>query len=207
MGLIYFVILPLIAKINGLNDQIQEENLNQESVKLHIAQLPKIQQQYQALKNNMELENVLLEKEKAVPIIEKLEKMAENTNNEITIKVQESLVAEPVRKVTKKVADSTDSALVDGLPSPNYLEMKITLNGEYNSVVRFISMLERFEYYSDIISIQINKSKISEKSEKPFSGSDRLSIIPSSMNDSANKQDAQVIEGVTALLSTVFYTN
>lgn len=154
--LIYFVILPLLAGIENINDQIQQEEMNQESVKLHIDELPKIQNQYQVLQDGVDLNNVLLDKGKAVVLIEKLEKMAESSNNKITISAQDGSVT--VKKTTV-AASPVANTLLGSLPDSNYLQIKITLNGEYDSIMKFIGLLENFEYYGDLTAIQINGDK------------------------------------------------
>lgn len=207
IGLVYFIILPLIGRINGISDQIQQELLNQEGVKLHIEQLPKMQKQFQDLQNNGELENVLLKKEKAVVLIEKLEELAESTGNEIKIEVQDVAIIEPVKKSAKKGAESSDNALILGLPSSDYLQMKIILTGEYNSIIGFIALLEKFEYYSDITIIQINKSDNSAKSPNSISNSGMFGSAPLAADDDSAQVAVPMKNEIAASLNVVFYTN
>ena len=90
LALIYFIILPLLSKIEGVNNQIQEESMKQEIVKQQLGELPKIQQQYNTLQTNEGAIDVLLDKDKAVALIESLEKLAQDSGNKIEISVQNS---------------------------------------------------------------------------------------------------------------------
>ena len=206
--LVYFVILPLIGRMHDMNDQIQQESMRQESAQAHISQLPKIQKQYQALQSDGDLSDVLLDKNKAVVLIEKLEKLAESTNNKIAISVQDDASSQGVKKVQPKVAASTAKLLIDDLPKSNYLQMKITLTGDYNSVVAFIGMIEKFEYYTDITAIQINKYADSISASQAVSTSGMFGSVAINVpNKVPIKQNATDANMLTASLDTVFYTN
>lgn len=203
-GLIYLVILPLFSRINGMNDQIQQESMKRESVKLHINELPKIQKQYQTLESSGDLESVLLDKNKAVVLIEKLEKLAEDTNNKITIAVQDNA---PAKKAPAKSAASSDDALVAGLPSPDYLQMKITLSGDYNSIVKFIGLLEKFEYYADITAVQINKAETDAMAQSTSNVGMFGTAAASAASTVKKVSKVPASDTLTATLDTAFYTN
>jgi hypothetical protein len=212
-GLVYFVILPLLSKINGINDQIQQENMKQENVQLHIKELPKVQKQYETLQENGDLSNVLLDSNKAVVLIEMLEKLADETNNKIVITVQDKV---PDKTPAKKSATTTSTAkgksgtpatIIDGLPSTDYLQIAVTLTGDYNSIFRFIDLLEKFEYYSDIIGIQISNdaSSISSGQQTQNAGLFNVVIDPTASPIANNVSENQ--GGLlTASIDTVFYT-
>ncbi len=199
VGLIYLGVLPLVKKIADTNDKIQQENAQQEGIRTHINELPKIQKQYQDLQDKGDLMGVLLNKNKAVVLIERLEELASNTDNKITISIQDTALVKNIPAV--KTADSTET-LVSILPNPNYLQMKINLDGSYNSVIKFFSLLEKFEYYSDIIAIQINKSDLAKPNGAMFSDSSGV------LKTDNNVQIIPVVDDkLSASLDVVFYTN
>lgn len=194
VSLVYFVILPILSSINIIRDQIQENALKQEGARKKLSDLPGIQQQYDIIEKDDELANVLLDKDKAVVLIERLEKLAEDSENKITITVQDASTQNTSTPVKLSPADT----LIAALPSSDYLKLKITLNGDYNSIVKFVDMLEKFEYYGDITAIQIDAdNQLDESSGQsildPFSGNSTKSI-------------AQKKGGVVASLDIVFYT-
>jgi hypothetical protein len=205
--LVYFVILPLISRINTKIDQIQEENIQQEIVRQQIEDLPKIQQQYDVLQKEEGLIDVLLDRNDAVTLIKKLEKLAENSGNKITIAVQDAPV-QPVQKSNPKTAAKTNVAdsddITKSLPSTNYMQLKITLDGNYNSIVNFVKLLEKFEYYSDIIGIQIRQN------ESSGGQTANIGTLNSSNTVSKNGEEIKPTEEnkttLEASLDVVFYT-
>lgn len=167
---VYFAILPLFEKINNINDQIQEEILNQEISRKNIEELPKIQKQFESLNQGTDLTSVLLDNANAVVLIEKLEKMAEQTDNTISITVEEVSVSDPKKK-TPKLKAGEEVPIASELPSQNYLRLKIVLSGKYGSIVKFIGLIENFEYYADIIGIQISKNNEESQLQSVSAGS------------------------------------
>ena len=196
--LVYFVILPIISKIEGVNDQIQEESIKQEIVKQQLGELPKIQQQYNNLQENEGLIDVLLNKDKAVVLIESLEKIAQNSGNKIEISLQNSQLQKNVAVVTTK--SNSDDTLINALPSADYLQMQILLTGNYNKVIDFISRLENMEYYSDITGIEMKQSE-------PSNNVGIISPFNLSSTTSSKKISDQYTPGdLEATLDVVFYT-
>ena len=200
--LIYFVVLPLIKRINSVKDQIQEEHVKQEIKQQQINELPKMEEQYNVLKNNEESVDVLLDKNNAVVLIEKLEKLAQDSNNKISISIQDvATQKDPTTVISNKT--NTDNDLIKNLPSTNYLQMKITLDGDYNAIMRFTQSLESFEYYCDIVAIQIKQKEENNKPAEtgtvnPFNSG--LSINPDQLSNFNNKNLEE------ASLDVVFYT-
>lgn len=196
--LVYFVILPLLSKIEGVNNQIQEESMKQEIVKQQLGELPKIQQQYDTLQKNEGTIDVLLDKNKAVTLIESLEKLAQDSGNKIEISVQNSQLQKNVTVATTKTP--ADKTLINTLPSSDYLQMQIILTGDYNKVVNFISKIENMEYYSDIIGIKMMHSDLAGNNE----------VINSfnsvSINNSDKISSKSNAGGLKATLDVVFYT-
>ena len=91
-----------------------------------------------------------------------------------------------------------EDVLTNDLPNENYLQFEIVLNGDFNTIGRFVKSLENFEYYCDIVGLQIRNSTevTSSKSSQgnPF-------------NESGDSRDSQNKNGkLEATLDVVFYT-
>jgi hypothetical protein len=197
-GLIFLVIFPLLSKINKVNDQIQEESMKQDIAKQQLGELPKLGQQYKKLQENEGSINVLLDSNKAVTLIERLENIAQDSGDKIEISIQNSQIQKNIANMSGKAA--ADNALVLGLPSADYLQMQISLTGNYNSIVKFIGQLENAEYYSDIISIKI-------KQLASISSSGTANPFNSGSTSDPNKVVAKYNPGdIAAILDVVFYT-
>lgn len=210
-ALAYFVIRPLLLRIDNINNQMQEDAARQENRQKQIAELPKIQQQYQTLQNSEDLSSVLLNKQDAVFLIEKLELLAADTKNEITISVQDAKPVEaPKATASNKGKAETEKNILNDLPNKNYLQMKITLNGSYSAIINFVKSLEKFEYYADIVSLQINKGE-NQDSRSNSSVSTFDSVNPFSSNEQdvpelTEENTSELKKPITASLDTVFYT-
>lgn len=155
-ALFYFVIKPLLNRIDSSADKIQEIIINQENKEKRLGELPKLKEQFGLVeKKEGELIPLLLE-DKAVGLIEKLEKIAEDSGNKITIEMQDNKMKGAAGKKTESVKkEAGKDDLRSDLPSSDYLEMKIKLSGNYNNFVKFVEKIEAVEFYSDIVSINI----------------------------------------------------
>jgi hypothetical protein len=149
--------MPIMDKISIISDQIQEEKLNQDIAKKKVEELPKIQKQYDTVSTSSDISEVLLDNSRAVVLIKRLEEIADKTGNIITINIQDAAPAE-TKKTGSKSKVTEEVSISDSLPSQNFLKLKIILSGKYVSVVNFIDAVEKFEYYCDIIGIQISKN-------------------------------------------------
>ncbi len=165
-ALFFLVIHPFLQKIREVQDEIQVEKMKQESVSQRIEDLPKVQEQFSILEEDYDLIDVLLKQDEAVNLIEKLEQLAQVTGNKISIIVQED---DAKKAAQAKGKPGADNKLIDSLPSSDYLKLKISLKGDYNSIFKFIHSLETFKYYSDVTSIQIKQVEKKESaSSNPF---------------------------------------
>ena len=197
--LIYFVIMPMITRIEAMNNQIQEETVKREMLNRRIENLPKIKQQYETIEKNENSIDVLYEENKAVFLIEKLEKFAEESNNQIEISVQNPQKEGNVSNVKNKKTE--ENSIESMLPSPDYMQIQILLKGSYNGTVNFISKLEGMEYYSDIIGVKIKQDE--NRRDSNFG-----SVSPFSQNTEANQEEVIEINKDKILettLNVVFY--
>ena len=213
----YFVVRPLLAKIDMRRDQIQEETATQDDQKKQIAELPSIKEQYLSVQSKGDTLNVLLDKNDAVTLIEDIEQLAQNTQNEVKITISQDDPNSRDAIAAQKDADSQKQpgnpnvSIKDALPSKNYLEMNIAITGQYNNVVNFIEKIENLQYYSDIISFDLKQddsdtSPVGQSSGtipvvSPFSAPDQRAApaVPAPTPAPATNQK------IVATLDVVFY--
>ena len=215
-ALVYFVVFPLLAKIGNVKDQIQEEAMNQEISRQQLSELPKIQDQYAVLEKNAASADVLLDKGNAVVLIENLEKLADDSGDKITITVDDQNTA--TTPVVSQVKNADSNTLVKNLPSANYLQFKIVLNGNFFAISKFVNSLESFNYYSDIIGIEIKKDDAINQSSlavsdsgvlNPFQATGKVTAPGSSPSSSVQAVPAPAnipSDKLDATLDVVFYT-
>lgn len=211
-----FVVTPLLEKISNTNDQIQEASLRQEITKRNISNLPNMQKQFEQIQDSNQFLDVLLDKNAAIELIKKLEQSADDTGVKIAISVQDKPVQKTQPVVKNKTTD--DNLLINNLPSSNYLELKLALTGTYAQIMNFIDTVEHFDYYGDIISLDIKKDDTSKDNaasenigvvgvQSPGSVSaDPFSDKNVSLNNKANDKQVDANNDLTATIDMVFYT-
>lgn len=205
-ALFYFLIMPLIGSINDRSNQIQEENMKQESTANRLKDLPRIQSQFKMLNEGTGASEILLNKKNQVVLIEKLEKLAESTGNDISFVVMQNKVDQQ-KTAPKNTKAKVDESLMGKLPSQEFLQIQIILVGKYDSIRNFMRLLGDFEYYNDIVSIQIAMDDDSEAGIKRQSSdgviADPFSVIPT---DPISSPQPEAVNKLKASLDTVFYS-
>lgn len=189
--LFYFIVKPLINSVNFKTGEIQEKTLSQEGRAKKLSELPRLREQFNKIQGEKDNIRVLISLDRAVVLIEELEKIAEETGNNITINAEEKVD-------DKKVKNAGDeSVLIKNLPSNNYLKVNILLAGNYGDVVNFIRKIENIQYWSDIISVNISNKKLNlinrTSNSSPFSRS------------SNDVDDFFRVGNVSTILEVVFY--
>lgn len=177
----FFVARPMIFGIKNKNNEIQEKIIDQEIKKEKISDIPLMKEQIDMIEENEQKINVSLNKDSVVSLIERLEKISEETGNKIKIELFE----EQLEKTPKKKADNkNEKSLIEKLPSDKYIKMSIKLWGEYGSFLNFLGKLENMEYYSDAVSIKLAKGDSKNSGGNPFLGSSSTSnnISPEDKN-------------------------
>ena len=208
VAIIYFIVMPLLSRINGVSDQIQEEKINQEIKKQSLSDLPKMQEQYENLQNNEKMVDVLFDRNRAVELIEKMEKLAQESGNEITISVQEKELVQDAPSKTKKKTNAGEEtspvSIVEKLPSPEYMQMKLELKGEYNTAVNFIRKLENFEYYCDIIGIKMQEIEKGNNRNSNTGSFGSINVSP--VDNPENLSENVISNNIITTIDVVFYT-
>lgn len=201
IGLVYFLLVrPLLAEIKDKNNKIQEKISDQEIKAEKLAEIPSLRSQFDMINNEEDKINVSFNRESAVMLIEKLEKVSEETGNEIKIELVEEKADIKNPGNSKKTESKEGDNLVSSLPSDNYIKMRIKLSGEYENLLDFIRRLENMEYYSDVISIKATKEqeKISNQApiSSPFEGEDLINEEKTSIEEKNR---------ISSILEVVFY--
>ncbi|HCU70631.1 MAG TPA: hypothetical protein DIC35_02615 [Candidatus Moranbacteria bacterium] len=177
----YFLIIPLKGKINGKASEIQQEKIDQDITKKKIMTVPVIEKDYQKYKENEENLNVLMEPSQEVEFIKGLEALAEETNNKVEFKIQESAKDESKNKKTE------NADIKSKLAYNNFLSMQVALEGNYQSLINFIHKVENYKKYVNILSIRIEKISIDEGAK------------------SSNKENEVKNEALNSILDIVVY--
>jgi len=208
-GLFYFVIFPLLGKITETKNAMQENAIKQEIKSQRLNELPKIRQQYTQIDSQQGKLDILLSKEQVVVLIERLEKLAQETNSAITISIKDDAAQKNGSAAAIK-KDSEVATLADSLPSKDYLKLTISLVGDYDGIFKFISGLESLEYYGDITGINISHA-VESKLPIGVSPSSNSGILNPFNTKSSAGQTGEVLSKqdtnkLNAILDVVFYS-
>ena len=192
----YFVVSSLLLKIKNAGIEIQKKEIDQNYSRSKLAELDILKKQFELIDSNKHKLDVVFSEDQIIFLIERLEKMARETNNEITIEVSENIKKEEKKKASGK-NDSEEKNME--LPSENYMAMSIKLTGDYGSLRDFIYKLEHMDYLSDIVSVEIStKNKSSVNKQSVFSSSNSLS-------ENGERDGNEDENKVYSRLETVFY--
>lgn len=148
--LFVFVVSPLIGNIQKNSDDIEKGKIDNEINQERVSKLPEMKDGYAAFeqeKNNLE---VVLDQNNSVDFIKKMELLAEETGNKISLSIEDN-------SNTAKSAKTDADDIKANLPSDKYLLMKLGLEGRYDSFTRFLYRLENMSYYVNVISLNMSK--------------------------------------------------
>lgn len=153
LGIVFFLIIPQKKSIEYRVDEIQKMIARHEDKIKKISEIDRMRQQYKLIEGSAKDIGVIFSSDKVVEVIEKIEKMAEETGNKISIEIDE------IKKDEKK---STDNKKQNNVLQPaveNYITMRIKLEGSFRNLVEFVNKVEKFDYYADIFSLQTTIEK------------------------------------------------
>lgn len=206
IGLFQFVIFPINEEIIEKKKTSEEVSIDYEVSLKKIKEIPVLKEKIDSVSYLEPKLNVFVEKGKELPLIESIEKIALETGSEIDIDILDDGIKDDDIKKTVKI--DKEGIEID-LPSDNYILMKITIFGDFNSIGSFISKIENFKYFSDIISINILKEKEDNKNTSSVSSNTSIfSQFNDMQNDNKIKQDIDIertdnlLKGV---IEVVFY--
>lgn len=163
VSLFIFVAGPMISDIKKNSDDIEKGKIDSEINQGRIAKLPEMKDGYAAYeqeKNNLE---VVLDQNNSVDFIKKIELLAEETGNKISLSIDDNSDGSRSSKNSKSEKSDPDD-IKNGLPSNKYLLMKLSLEGTYDNFIRFLYKLENMDYYVNVISLNLAKETMEEKS-------------------------------------------
>jgi hypothetical protein len=160
---IYGVIFTLIKNIKQNVDSVQSNILDDQIDKKKLSQVPELEKSYATFSSGEEKLAVILPPEKEVDFIKSLEGLAEETGNEISLR----LIKDDEEKASKDkiggVVESNEKKLKTELPHGNYINIQLELKGEYLELINFMQKVENFGYYINVLSLDLKKEKVSEE--------------------------------------------
>jgi hypothetical protein len=154
-GFFYWGIFSLTGNIKMNLDKVQKKALDNEIKQAKIAKIPEIEKKLTQANENEKKLTGLLGKDQEVDFIKKLEALANETKNEIDLKINET------SSLASKSPEKAEVKNVSGIKllDHKYISFRATLKGDYYGLVNFMKKLENFEYFVNVLSFSSNLEK------------------------------------------------
>ncbi len=162
----YLVKIFLIDKIIEKSDKIQEMNIDSQLSRDKISKIPEMENANEEYERNKETLNMVIVPSGEVEFIRNLEFLAENTRNKISLEIEDVQDSSKAKAKTTKKKKDEEKGIFDLLTYDKYLKIKVTLEGDYAGLVDFISKLENFKYYVNVVSIDAKKEIVGNSNER-----------------------------------------
>lgn len=155
-----FLAMPMLVRLREKADNIQSKKLDMEVDQRKLERIGELEEEYNTVKTNKHLLDVFLDKDKEVEFIKKLENMAEETGNGISLKIDPPVDIQDYRraKAANEKKKEGEKELVYDLNYENYLSIEINLKGDLNGLVNFINKLENSQNYVNILALSSKKA-------------------------------------------------
>lgn len=173
VGLVgFFIARPMVLATKEKSDQIQQKVAIQERKEEKLRELPSIRIQFEGAKKQEDKIIISLNKENVVSLVEKLEKISEETGNKINMELKENEDEGKKNSNPPKKSKEEKDVLIEDLPSDKYVKIKIVLYGRYENFLNFMNKVENMEFYSDVVSVAVKRAAESGSglSKNPFTG-------------------------------------
>lgn len=158
-----FIGKPLLADIREKSDEIQKIKIDNQVAQERIAKLPEMRELHEIFEQEKNNLAVTLDQNNSVDFIKKLELLAQETGNAISLKIDDNSALPKNDKASKAKKGGT-GGIVSNLPSDKYLSMEITLEGKYENFINFLYKLENLDYYVNVLSCRLIKTAVDPSS-------------------------------------------
>ena len=139
--IIIFIIAPLISQIKNDGLELSQKKQDSDNFSKNYQTLESAQKNYQAAQNEIYALPAWLPPGDALKFIMLIEKIAQATGN------------------SQSVSASTDN---QAATTPT-LDFQVNLNGDFPSLIKFLTYLENAPYYNNVNSIQAQRLSTKEK--------------------------------------------
>jgi len=160
-----FVLVPMRRNIESNADEMQKKFIDGDIYAARVSKISDMKKTQVILAENESNLRVFLNKNSEVDFIKKIESIAEETGNKVSLQIADEASAKKIAVAAgKKPADEIKKSL----PPMEYLTVTISLEGNYEQVVNFLHKIENMNNYVNVISISVNKSEIEAPAVDPF---------------------------------------
>ncbi len=170
VSFIFLVILPEKDVLHNKFVDLEKEKLNNQANNEKLSSLGDLKRISAMIDGEKRTLEVIFSEDKIIDLVSELEKIAEETGNKISISVanEEGRKIETVNVIKD---EKNDDDFLKNLPTQNYFEIDITLEGDYNKTLNFIKKINSIKYYNVIKSFEMGMQERSlNKSDRVVGG-------------------------------------
>lgn len=201
LAVMFFIAGPFVNKIKEKADNIQKKKLDNQMDRERIVKIPQMEETQKIIQENSSMINVILNHDDEVEFIKELEKIAEETENKMTLSVDEK-TSNSKPKIENDKEDKK-KGILNSLSYNNYISIKVIIEGNYLGFMNFMNKLENFKYYVNIISLDLKKS-VEAKGNTDTSRDGSIFSAPSSETLQKNTSEENISrKEKDTLLSTI----
>lgn len=204
---VIFIISPSIKLLRGDFDLVQMKLLDVQNRDDKLGKLNTLRDNFEKINGERKSLEAIFHKNNIVDLAKELEIIAQKTENEISISVDEE--NKKILELSKSKTASKENELLKLLPAKDYFTIKITLVGNYNGLVKFVDKLNNLKYYNTIVSFNATSKKITiekDKNSETDNVSGEINILGG--NSGAVSLDAEEKEKLvlSSDLDVIFYS-
>ena len=154
VSFIFLVILPEKDVLHNKFVDLEKEKLNNQANNEKLSSLGDLKRISAMIDGEKRTLEVIFSEDKIIDLVSELEKIAEETGNKISISVanEEGRKIETVNVIKD---EKNDDDFLKNLPTQNYFEIDITLEGDYNKTLNFIKKINDIGYYNVVKSFEM----------------------------------------------------
>lgn len=209
-GISFLGIRFLMKEISANNESIKKEIVDHEEREKRLAEAPSLNDQFEAVKSKEGELEVILSRSQIVTLMKRIEKIAEETSNEITVENMEVRNGELETGTKKKSAGKNEEGIEELLTSigDGYVSMEIKLRGNYNKALNFIEKMENMNYGADIVSLQLSTERddMAKQSTRALLSADPLTKNTSEIGELEMEENINETI-INSVLGVVVYFN
>jgi hypothetical protein len=203
--IIMFVARPLFDKIREKRDYAEKKSIDMDITQEKIKELPQIKDKMELIGQKEKNLEIFFRQEDAISLIEHLEGLATETGNNITINIVEEN-NKIDKKDIKKNSKDKEVTIKGDLIDYNYLTMRIVLNGDFNSIHKFIKRTESMAYFSDIISLKLSQKNDTIDDQRKTINSSIFKGSSAPVEEDVVEESRRYESPIDATLDVIFYT-
>ncbi len=208
VGFVIFVIFPSTKTLKDNYDLVQMKLINVQDNEDKLGKLSILKDNFEKVNNTGQSLETIFHKDNIVSLVNELEAIAQKTENDIVISVDEN--NKKILELGKNNPNNKENELLKSLPAKNYFTIKIVLIGNYNGLINFVDKLNSIKYYNSLVSFDIESKKITieNKSETDINNtSGGMSVLSTGNNEVANltvEEKEKLV--ISSELDVIFYS-